>query len=156
LKVVTLKLPPLRERTGDVPLLAQHFLEKYVKPYKKSIAAIAPAAMKILQQYHWPGNIRELEHAIEQAVVLAAPAATVIAENDLPAEVKQVNRAENTAIEKMAHLPAAVEALETRLIKQALAETRGNKSQAAEKLGLSRRGLLNKLERYKIAVGDKS
>lgn len=155
LKVVTLRLPPLRERTGDIPLLANHFLKKYAKQYKKPLAALDPAAMAILQNYAWPGNIRELEHTIEQAVVLAAPEAVILTANDLPEEIKQSDSDSMQALEQMTDLTAAVEALEMRMIKNALAATRGNKSQTAEKLGLSRRGLLNKLERYKIAVEEK-
>ncbi|MCG3118962.1 MAG: Anaerobic nitric oxide reductase transcription regulator NorR [bacterium] len=156
LKVVTLRLPPLRERTGDIPLLANHFLKKYAKQYKKPLAALDPPAMSILQNYVWPGNIRELEHTIEQAVVLAAPDATILTGNDLPEEIKQRESDSMQSLEQMTDLTAAVEALEVRMIKNALAATRGNKSQAAEKLGLSRRGLLNKLERYKIVFEEKS
>jgi transcriptional regulator with PAS, ATPase and Fis domain len=155
LKVVTVRLPALRERTGDVPLLANHFLEKFAKQYKKPVAAFAPAAVQLLKRYAWPGNIRELEHATEQAVVLAPPEATVLAADDLPPEIREAGSEAITALEQMTNLPQAVEILESRLIRKALEETRGNKSQAAEKLGLSRRGLLNKLERYKIEVGEK-
>jgi transcriptional regulator with GAF, ATPase, and Fis domain len=155
LKVVTIRLPALRERVSDIPLLANHFLEKFAKQYKKPIAALEPAAMQLLKRYAWPGNIRELEHAIEQAVVLAPPEATVLAADDLPPEIREVGSEAITALEQMANLPQAVEILEVRLIRKALEETHGNKSQAAEKLGLSRRGLLNKLERYKIEVGEK-
>ncbi len=150
LKVITLRLPPLRERAGDVPLLAQHFLDKFSRQYHREVRAFEAAAMRILQRYHWPGNIRELEHAIEQAVVLAAPEATMIAPHDLPAEVRLGETGALQDLERMSNLPAAVEALEIRMIKRALQETGGNKSQAAEKVGLSRRGFLNKLERYKI------
>lgn len=149
LKVIILRLPPLRERSGDVPLLADHFLKKYVEVYRKSLAGFEPAAMQLMQKYHWPGNVRELEHAVEQAVVLALPQAQLITANDLPEELR--SQMESSApLEHMSNLPAAVEALEIRMIKRALAETNGNKSQAAEKLGLSRRGFLNKLERYQI------
>ncbi len=153
LKVILLRLPPLRERSGDVPLLADHFLKKYVEVYRKSLAGFEPAAMQLMQKYHWPGNVRELEHAVEQAVVLALPQAQLITANDLPEELR--GRAGSSALlEQLTNLPAAVEALEIRMIKRALAETNGNKSQAAERLGLSRRGFLNKLERYRIE-GDK-
>jgi transcriptional regulator with PAS, ATPase and Fis domain len=155
LKVVTLRLPPLRERAGDIPLLASHFLKKFAKQYKKPLAALEPTAMRVLQSYAWPGNIRELEHTIEQAVVLASPEATALTANDLPEEIKQRDNAPIQSLEEMTDLTAAVEALEVRMIKNALAQTRGNKSQAAEKLGLSRRGLLNKLERYKISFEEK-
>ncbi|MGH7450637.1 MAG: sigma 54-interacting transcriptional regulator [bacterium] len=155
LRVVTVRLPALRERMSDIPLLANHFLEKFTKQYKKPIAALEPAAVQLLKRYAWPGNIRELEHAIEQAVVLAPPEATVLADDDLPTEIKEFGSDTITALEQMTNLPQAVEILETRLIRKTLEETHGNKSQAAEKLGLSRRGLLNKLERYKIEVGEK-
>jgi DNA-binding NtrC family response regulator len=156
LKVVTVRLPALRERVSDIPLLANHFLEKFAKQYKKPVAALEPAAMQLLKRYAWPGNIRELEHAIEQAVVLAPPEAAVLAADDLPPEIREIGRDTITELERMTNLPQAVEILEIRLIRKMLEETRGNKSQAAEKLGLSRRGLLNKLERYKIAIGEKA
>ena len=149
LKVIILRLPPLRERSGDVPLLADHFLKKYVEVYRKSLAGFEPAAMQLMQKYHWPGNVRELEHAVEQAVVLALQQAQLITANDLPEELRG-SAGSAAPLEHMSNLPAAVEALEIRMIKRALAETDGNKSQAAEKLGLSRRGFLNKLERYQI------
>jgi transcriptional regulator with PAS, ATPase and Fis domain len=88
-------------------------------------------------------------------VVLASPEATALTANDLPEEIKQRDNAPIQSLEEMTDLTAAVEALEVRMIKNALAQTRGNKSQAAEKLGLSRRGLLNKLERYKISFEEK-
>ncbi len=150
LKVITLRLPSLRERAGDVPLLAQHFLEKFSAHYQRSLRGFEAAALQMLQRYSWPGNIRELEHVVEQAVVLASPHATMITAADLPAEIRTGEAGAQKDLEGMTNLPEAVEALEIRMIKKALRETAGNKSQAAEKLGLSRRGLLNKLERYKI------
>ncbi len=151
LKVVLLRLPALRERSGDVPLLATHFLKKYAEQYQKPLTAFEPAAMQMLQRYHWPGNVRELEHAVEQAVVLAPPQAQCLTVNDLPEEVRPGAPAA-TPLEEMASLSAAVEALERRMIQKALTATHGNKSQAAARLGLSRRGLLNKLARYQIAA----
>jgi len=151
LKVVLLRLPALRERNGDVPLLAAHFLKKYAQQYQKPLTGFDPAAMQMLQRYHWPGNVRELEHAIEQAVVLAPPQAQCLTVNDLPEEVRPGAPAA-APLEEMASLSAAVEALERRMIQKALNATNGNKSQAAARLGLSRRGLLNKLERYQIAT----
>jgi len=150
LKVITLRLPPLRERVGDVPLLAQHFLEKFSKQYQRGLRACEAAAVQVLQRYHWPGNIREFENVIEQAVVLAPLNGTTLTAQDLPAEIRLGEVSAVQDLERMHNLPKAVEALEIRMIKKALEETHGNKSQAAEKLGLSRRGLLNKLERYKI------
>ncbi len=150
LKVVALRLPPLRERAGDVPLLAQHFLEKFSKQYQRELRGFDAAAMHCLQHHHWPGNIRELEHAIEQAVVLSAPEANMITLPDLPHEIRDVRNSSVLTGEQLKNLPAAIAALEIRMIKKALQETGGNKSQAADKIGLSRRGFLNKLERYKI------
>lgn len=154
LKVITLRLPALRERRGDVPLLAQFFLEKFCKHYRRDLRGFETAAVQLLQRHFWPGNIRELEHVIEQAVVLASHDANMIAANDLPLEIQLGESAAPQDFERMHNLPEAVETLERRMIKKALQETQGNKSQAAEKLGLSRRGFLNKLERYKIAFED--
>ncbi len=71
INTVEIHLPPLRERTGDVPLLTNHFVKHNAKKYKKSIKGISSAAMKTLNQYSWPGNVRELQHAIERAIILS-------------------------------------------------------------------------------------
>jgi DNA-binding NtrC family response regulator len=87
LNVITVNLPPLRKRTEDIPLLAQHFLGHYARENEKAIRSIAPRAMELLLDYHWPGNVRELENAIERAVVLST--GEVLIEELLPSSVRQ-------------------------------------------------------------------
>jgi transcriptional regulator with PAS, ATPase and Fis domain len=82
LNVVTIRIPPLRERRGDIPLLAEHFLDKLSRQMSRRYEEIAPAAMKLLTEYDWPGNVRELENAIERAMVVGRP--PVIGPGDLP------------------------------------------------------------------------
>jgi DNA-binding NtrC family response regulator len=138
LNTVEIHLPPLRERREDVPLLAMHFLVRAADQYRKHITGFEPEAMQALLQYPWPGNIRELEHTIERAVLLAQ--GTSIAPEDLalrgriPAAV---------AMDEM-----SLEDAEQLLIRKALARYDGNVSRAAEALGLSRSALYRRLERY--------
>lgn len=80
INVITITLPPLRERADDIPLLAQHFLDKYARENGREDLALTEDAMKALKEYHWPGNVRELENAIERAVVLAPPAGVIDAD----------------------------------------------------------------------------
>jgi two-component system response regulator HydG len=147
-----LQVPPLRERVEDIPVLAAQALTRLAGEMGRGTVALAEDACAALQEYSWPGNVRELEHAVEQAVVLTLPQAQLITANDLPEELRSSVEGAAPVLDQMTNLPAAVEALEIRMIKKVLIETNGNKSQAAEKLGLSRRGFLNKLERYRIGV----
>ncbi|MCS7316685.1 MAG: sigma 54-interacting transcriptional regulator, partial [Bryobacteraceae bacterium] len=88
LQVVHIHLPPLRERREDIPLLANHFLKKFAEENGRALRTISPEAMQILQQACWKGNVRELENAIEAAVVLAPPDATVLLPEHLPAHLR--------------------------------------------------------------------
>lgn len=87
LNVMAVNIPPLKERQDDIPLLAQHFLEKYAEKNRKFVKGFAPVAMDMLLKYHWPGNVRELENAIERAVVLMT--GDHITENQLPLNIVQ-------------------------------------------------------------------
>jgi two-component system response regulator PilR (NtrC family) len=87
LNVISVNLPPLRKRTEDIPLLAQHFLGQYARENEKTIRAISPPAMELLLDHHWPGNVRELENAIERAVVLST--GEELTEELLPSSVRQ-------------------------------------------------------------------
>lgn len=149
LKVVALKLPPLRERKEDIPLLAEHFLAKCVAVHGKSLKGFTRQALACLLRYGWPGNIRELENAIERAVVLAEADATQIDADVLPEEIRGEGapRTERLATDH-SNLAEAVEHLERQMVLEALRKHGGNRSRAAQSLGLSRRGLLNKIERY--------
>jgi DNA-binding NtrC family response regulator len=142
LNVVTIALPPLRDRRDDIPLLARHFLEKYARAAGKPIAGLAEDTLGRLCAAPWPGNVRQLEHAIESAVALAA--GEVILPEDLPAPVGDAAREPNPAA------PGArmtLEDVKQWYVQKVLAEVEGNKVRAAEILGIDRRTLYRMLER---------
>ncbi|HEY0468463.1 MAG TPA: sigma-54 dependent transcriptional regulator [Polyangiaceae bacterium] len=153
LNVIHLAVPALRERSEDVPLLAQHFLAKArEKMGKGGQLEISRAAAQLLSEYQWPGNVRELENTIERAVLLCA--GTSIDPKDLPQRVcglgteKRITpRLPETGID----LRNAVESFENQLIRQALERTKWNKKQAATLLGLNRTTLVEMLKRKRIA-----
>ena len=153
LNVIHLAVPALRERSEDVPLLAQHFLTKAKEKIGKGGALeISRAAAQLLSEYQWPGNVRELENTIERAVLLCA--GTSIDPKDLPQRVcglgteKRITpRLPDTGID----LRNAVESFENQLIRQALERTKWNKKQAATLLGLNRTTLVEMLKRKRIA-----
>jgi DNA-binding NtrC family response regulator len=141
LNVVTITVPPLRERAADIPLLAQHFLAKFARETGRPVKRLAPEAVALLVGYHWPGNVRELEHTIERAVALAS-SETLLA-HDLPAQVRQEP-------ERAPRVPVAgmtLEDLKHWYVNKVLEEAGGNKLRAAELLGINRRTLYRILER---------
>jgi DNA-binding NtrC family response regulator len=138
LNTVEVHLPALRERREDIPPLAMHFLRRQAAQYRKELRGFDADAMQTLLSYPWPGNIRELEHTIERAVLLA-PGPTIGPE-DLTLQTRIPT---SVALEEM-----SLEDAERLLIKKALARYNGNVSHAAEALGLSRSALYRRLERY--------
>jgi len=144
LNVILLQVPPLRERMDDVPILAMHFLRKYAAREGSSMSAISEEAMNVLLSYSWPGNVRELENAIERAVVLGH--GEKLRAQDLPQQVHR--RADDQHPLVPAHL--TLEEMEKLAIVQALRLTGGNKSEAAERLGIHRTSLYDKMRRYGI------
>jgi two-component system response regulator HydG len=140
----------LRERQDDIPLLAQHFIQKYAKKNLKQVKGISPVAMDMLLKYAWPGNVRELENTIERAVILLP--GEHITEKELPSNITQV-RAEN--LERMDR-PSAVaanrplEEIEKEAILATLQDSGGNKSETARRLGINRKTLHTKLKDYGI------
>jgi two-component system response regulator AtoC len=150
INVVTVRLPPLRERREDVPMLVGHFLNKLALRERRAPTAMSPEALKLLTGYAWPGNVRELENAIERAVAVAK--GNVILPSDLPPEVggrtttATAASPEATGGSLIADRPTLAE-LENRYIQLVLAESGGNKKKAAEKLGIDRRTLYRALER---------
>jgi two-component system, NtrC family, response regulator AtoC len=153
LNVVALRLPPLRERRGDVAELARHFLARFARLRPELTAlALSDDALEALAAWRWPGNVRELEHAIERAVVLAE--AAVIREADLPEIVRDAPRAGAATADLPADgtlsLKRASRVLEERLIRAALERTGGNRTRAAELLEISYRGLLYKIKEHGI------
>ncbi len=146
LSVVTLQLPPLRDRSEDVPLLAEHFLRKSCERYGLPLRRLRPQALEMLESYNWPGNVRELENVIESAVVLSKS-------DELPPEELPENvRRQQSRIAKI-HLDIpedgiSLEEVEKELLLKALHKARGNQSQAARYLNITRKTLLYRLEKY--------
>jgi two-component system NtrC family response regulator len=138
LGVVTISLPPLREREGDVLLLATTLLKKYAHENKRKISAFSPQAIRAIETYHWPGNIRELENRIKRAVIMAE--GTKLTPPDL-------ELASPYAKYEGGGLREAREALERDLIERALAKHKGNVTKAAEELGISRPTLYELMEK---------
>jgi two-component system, NtrC family, response regulator AtoC len=148
LKVVEIHLPPLRERTQDIPLLAQHFLRDSAAENGKDVNAIAPDALELLMAYKWPGNVRELRTAIEHAVVFARGKA--VGARDLPQNIRLGQSSLPTPVSKMPTSDLNVHEVEKELVVRALKECDGNRSAAARKLGVSRRTLHRKLHEFHL------
>jgi two-component system response regulator AtoC len=146
INVVTIKLPPLRERPQDIAELALHFLRRYNQRLGLGVESIAPAAMRQLTEYAWPGNVRELENVIERALVLAQ--GTTIEPEHLAEFVQGAGRAATPADDLS--IKRQTEELERRLIQRALEQTRGNRTRAAQLLELSHRALLYKIRDYQL------
>ncbi|HNY89916.1 MAG TPA: sigma-54 dependent transcriptional regulator [bacterium] len=148
ISVFPIKLPPLRERREDIPLLAGHFLQKYAKQEGKSIEGITPDALDLMMAYHWPGNVRELENAMERAMVLAS--GPEIGAKDLPAAVRSLG--EKRIYESDNTLASWIEKLEEEALRQALLECEGNISQTAKKLGIGRATIYRKAKKYGLPM----
>jgi nitrogen regulation protein NR(I) len=154
LNVVSINLPPLRERSEDIPLLVEHFLNKYCSLENKGINSINGDAMARLMNYFWPGNIRELENTIERAVLLTP--GNIILPDHLPEYLRyetttKQDREKSHDFKTMPDIvDRAVEQIEKDLIIKTLVENNGNRTKAADVLGVSRRTLLLKLKKYDI------
>ena len=136
LNTVEIRLPPLRDRREDIPLLAAHFLTHHAQRYRKNVTSFDPAAIKALLDHAWPGNVRELDHVVERAVLMTT--GTTIGRSHLGLQPPTEQRIDDMSIED-------VEAL---LIRKALVRFDGNVSKAAEALGLSRGALYRRMQRY--------
>jgi two-component system, NtrC family, response regulator AtoC len=147
LRVVEMVLPPLRERAGDIPLLAQRFLREFAQENKKSVNEFTPDALELLMKYSWPGNVRELRTAMEHAVVLCR--GEKITARDLPPSVRAGDAA-GDARRMLAKDDLTVKEAEKQLIIRALKETNGNRTLAAKKIGMSRRTFHRKLHEYHL------
>jgi DNA-binding NtrC family response regulator len=138
LNTIEIRLPPLRERREDLPLLANYFLRQFSQRYRKHLTGFESAAMQTLLEYPWPGNVRELEHAVERAVLMAQ--SDMVRSSDLGL---RAGREGAGRIEEM-----GLEDVECLLIKKAVARYEGNVSAAADALGLSRSALYRRLKKY--------
>lgn len=142
LNVVNIELPPLRERKEDVPLLAEHFLNKFAADNRKEVTGFSPDALEFLLGYDWPGNVRELENAIERAVILAKDSIITVA--DLPQE--------NLSLVRLASTGKNLKEVEKNHVLNVLRKAGGNYSEAARILGISRMTLYNKAKEYGFNV----
>lgn len=149
LNVLRIHLPPLRERTEDIPLLCRFFIDRFVKQLKKKVEGVSPGAMTLLMDHKWPGNVRELENMIERAVVLADK--HIILPENLPIEfgIKRASNRMDDFFEGFS-LKNARKIMETRLITRALESTGGNRTQSAKLLEISIPSLLSKIKAYDI------
>jgi DNA-binding NtrC family response regulator len=138
LNTVEIHLPALRERREDIPVLAMHFLTQYATRYRRPVKGFEAAALQNLLQYAWPGNIRELEHTLERAVLMCRGEQIQPGDLGLDGQRQQAQNLEELSLE----------AVESILIRKALQRFQGNVSQAAEALGLSRGALYRRMEKY--------
>ncbi|MBK8172610.1 MAG: sigma 54-interacting transcriptional regulator [Sandaracinaceae bacterium] len=148
INVVGLEVPALKERGGDILLLAQYFIEQIAARFKKDVSRLAPSAAEKLLAYEWPGNVRELENCIERAVTLTR--FDEISIDDLPERVRQFRRGASFLLPATAAELVTLDELERRYVEHVLRLVRGNKSKAARVLGRDRRTLYRKLE----AIGE--
>jgi len=153
LNVISIYIPPLKERKGDIPLLVEHFLEKHNQvANNKKVTGISKEAMEALLEYDWPGNIRELENVVERAVILTR--GTTIEKQDLPEFLQKAGvlpglKAQSSYDNSGAGLlKEALKDPERQIIQQALEQANGNRKNAAQTLGINRTTLYNKMKRY--------
>ncbi|MCH8232723.1 MAG: sigma-54-dependent Fis family transcriptional regulator [Bacteroidetes bacterium] len=140
INTVEITIPPLRDRVKDIPLLAEHFVQMYAGKYRKSISKIDKSAIEILQHYNWPGNIRELQHAIERAIIMC--------ENELLTMDDFFFLTLKTTHEDTLPLNFNLEEIEKNVIQKAINKHSGNISKAAKELGLTRASLYRRLEKH--------
>jgi len=154
LNVISIHLPPLRERKEDIPLLIEYFLKKYSKQNQKSISDITKEARHLILHYPYPGNVRELENIIERAVVLCR--GEIITTQDLPFHLKEGKSEKLWEFHRVKTLPESLEEIERDLIVKALHQYQGIQTKAAEGLGISERVLRYKMKKYRIRFNPPS
>ena len=173
LNVIMLRLPPLCDRRGDTVLLARHFLRKYAAKYGRDVTEIADETLERLNAYEWPGNVRELENVIARAVIISQAHVLLPETVDLGSQPILHRREESSAPEGQPlvaqpaqpqpvaadgngglRLSDAIQQMEIDMIRKALRESGGNKTKAAQILGISRKSLFNKIRDYKLQERD--
>jgi two-component system NtrC family response regulator len=149
LNVVTVAIPPLRDRKEDIPALMEHFIKKYSMENKKNIAGVTAETRDLLMRYSYPGNVRELENIIERAVVLTK--SETITSAEIPLHLKTVEIEEKICVAKReGSLTDTLDTLERGIIMEAMKAAGGVQTRAAEKLGISERVLRYKLKKFMI------
>ncbi len=159
LHVVTIHLPPLRDRIDAIPLLVEHFLEKYTAQYRKKLEHLSPETMKVFAEYYWPGNVRELENMVKRMVVLGneqtvlqeialrkAPKSTEMEADVLDMTALGIDLANGKGIDLKSISRSAAQVAEKRVIERVLSQTRWNRKEAAERLQISYKALLYKMK----------
>lgn len=152
INVVPIEIPPLRERKEDIPLLIDYFIKQFSEKYDKPNIKISSSAYEALLSYNWPGNVRELKHTIERAVLLCKDG--VINLNVLPEEICPVKSLQSNCLTNNLSLKECLEIFEKNLIIKTLKECNGKKTEAAKKLGISRKALWEKMKAYGIEERD--
>jgi two-component system NtrC family response regulator len=155
LSVVTIELPPVRERRDDIPALLQHFLKKHCERYHLPLPSMADEALDLLSRYEWPGNVRELENVIEHVVVLGR--SDVIRPEDLPSQIRQARLRISAINLKLPDEGISLEEVEKEILVQALEKNQWNQTRAARYLNISRKTLIYRMEKFGLApVNDES
>jgi transcriptional regulator with PAS, ATPase and Fis domain len=152
LNVLSVDVPPLRERREDIPVLIEYFLKKHTRNTSRLVKGLTPETRRILLDYGWPGNVRQLESAIERAILLCE--GDMIIPDDLPTEVRQESQTVATGGFKLPAEGISFEEVEKNLILQAMDQTDYNITKAAKLLGLTFRTLQYRLEKFGIKRGD--
>ena len=149
INVVTLEIPPLRHRREDIPLLVHHFMDMFAEKNHKEIKGVTPRAMDRLIKHHWPGNVRELMNAVERGVVLSRGEYLDVEDLPIIQPVQDQNEAVVSDVEDRS-ADISLEQIEKTAILNTLASTGGNKSEAARRLGITRKTLHKKLKKYGV------
>jgi transcriptional regulator with PAS, ATPase and Fis domain len=153
LSVVTIELAPLRDRAGDTGLLVRYFLDLAGAKYGRCLSGVSPEAMEVLESYNWPGNVRQLEHVIDQVVITTTGGELAV--DVLPEELKEAPKRHREVGAKAAeHLAAgipSIQEMERELILRALRVTSGSVHEAAKHLGLSEATLYRKIKKYGLS-----
>jgi len=154
LNVFRIPVPPLRERTDDIPALADHFLHHFARKHGRSARSMSAEVLAQLRRHAWPGNVRELAHVLERAVLLTSGRVVEGVELDSTAEVPSPAPVSEPSVPSGTHLPDALRAVEERLIIEALRASRGVQAEAARRLGISRSNLHYRIKKLGIELTD--
>lgn len=153
--VISIRVPPLRERKEDIPPIVNHFIRHYALQYDKNIEGIHPEAMDLLSMYEWPGNVRELKNCLARSVILSKGPTLEL--RDFPEKIQDQRtdaspQSKDSIIRNLPENGVKIRDMEVELIRKTLEQCYGNKSMAAQSLGISRKTLYEKMERYQIFI----